>query len=89
MYFESAFVAYISARDTTLGTGAAAFTALNCVYWNSSISGRFDASNALGSRVTASGGNVNRGGIISGGSGEFPSMHGGAIANNSFTTTDT
>src|SRR6185295_1260933 len=87
--FTAAFVAYISARDTTKGTGAAAMTALNCLYWNSGISGSFDTSQAVGSRVTASGGNVNKGGIISGGSGEFPSMHGGAIANNSFVTTDT
>ena len=87
--FTAAFVAYISSRDTTQGTGAAAMTALNCLYWNSGISGTFDTSQAVGSRVTASGGNVNKGGIISGGSGEFPSMHGGAIANNSFTTTDT
>jgi hypothetical protein len=86
--FTAAFVAYISARDTTKGTGAGAFTALNCLYWNSGISGSFDTSRAVGSRVTASGGNVNRGGIISGASGEFPSMHGGGIANDNFTTTD-
>lgn len=87
--FTAAFVAYISARDTTKGTGAAAMTALNCLYWNSGISGSFDTSQPVGSRVTASGGNVNKGGIISGASGEFPSMHGGAIANDSFVTTDT
>jgi len=87
--FTAAFVAYISARDTTKGTGAAAFTALNSLYWNSGISGSFDTSKAVGSRVTASGGKVNKGGIISGGSAEFPSMHGGSIANDSFTTTDT
>ena len=87
--FTAAFVAYISARDTTKGTGASAFTALNSLYWNSGISGSFDTSKVVGSRVTASGGKVNKGGIISGGAAEFPSMHGGAIANDSFTTTDT
>ena len=87
--FTSAFVAYISARDTTKGTGAAAMTALNCLYWNSSISGSFDTSQAVGSRVTSSGGNVNKGGIISGGAAEFPSMHGGPIANDNLVTTDT
>jgi Domain of unknown function (DUF4157) len=84
-----AFVAYISARDTTSGVGAGAFRALGNIYWNTAISGTFNAAQALGSRVSASGGTVNRSGVISGGSGEFPSMHGGAIANNSVIVTDT
>jgi len=31
---------------------------------------------------------VNNGGAIAGGSGEFPSMHGGEIANNHFVLTE-
>jgi hypothetical protein len=84
-----AFVAYISARDTTRGTGAAAFRAIANVYWNTSVNGTFDATQPVGARVAASGGTLNRSGVIEGGSGEFPSMHGGAIANTSVTVTDT
>lgn len=83
------FVAYISARDTRLGTGANAFRALGSVYWNTMIEGSFDTAQPVGSRVSATGGALNRGGVIEGGSAEFPSMHGGAIANTSHSCTDT
>jgi len=87
--YGAAFVAYISARNTTGGFAAADFRAIGNVYWNVGISGNFNAANALGARVAASGGTVNRSGVIEGASGEFPSMHGGAVANNNFVTTDT
>ncbi len=84
-----AFVAYISARDTTRGTGRAAFRHLANVYWNFGITGHFDASRPLGSRVTiSSGGPVNRSGVIEGGSAEFPTRHGGPIINNNFRFRD-
>jgi uncharacterized protein DUF4157 len=87
--YGAAFVAYISARDTALGTGAAAFRAIGNVYWNVASTGTFDTTNPLGSRVTAAGGTVNRSGVISGASAEFPSLHGGTTGNSTFTTTDT
>jgi hypothetical protein len=87
--YGAAFVAYISARDTTGGFAAADFRAIANVYWNVGISGNFHASQPLGTRVAASGGTVNRSGVIEGASGEFPSMHGGATANDNFVTTDT
>jgi hypothetical protein len=79
----------LSARDTTAGAGAAAFRDLACVYWNLSAGGTFNATRPVGGRVTlTSPGNVNRGGVIEGGSGEFPAMHGGIIANGHDITTD-
>jgi len=35
--YGAAFVAYISARHIPTGTGAAAFRAVNCRYWNVSF----------------------------------------------------
>jgi hypothetical protein len=88
--FEDSFVTYLSARNIPAGTGAAAFRAIANVYWNLSASGRFDGAAAAGSRVTLSTpGTVNRSGVIEGASAEFPSMHGGTIANGHDTTTDT
>ena len=83
-YYGVGFVAYISARDTAAGT----FRDLASLYWNTSISGTFDTAQPVGSRVTATGGRLNRGNVIEGGSGEFPAMHGGAIANASHSCTD-
>jgi hypothetical protein len=83
-----AFVAYFSRRDTRVGTGANAFRAIAARYWNVSLDGTFDASQALGSRVNFTGGAVNVGGVINGGSAEYPSMHGGAIANTDHVLTD-
>jgi hypothetical protein len=81
-----AFVTYLSARDTISG----AFRDLANVYWNLSASGRFDTTKPVGSRVTlTSPGNVNRSRVLNGGSGEFPAIHGGNIANGHDTTTDT
>lgn len=80
------FVSYISARDATVA--GATFRDLASLYWNTSISGTFDTSRPVGSRVSATGGAVNRGGVIEGGSGEFPAMHGGPIANNSHSCKD-
>jgi hypothetical protein len=51
--YEIAFVSYISARDTTLGTGANAFTHLGHVYWNTAIDGTFTAAPLLGPQVPA------------------------------------
>jgi hypothetical protein len=88
--YGAAFVAYISARDTTRGTGARAFRALGCLYWNIPLTGTFDTSQPVGSRVSiGSGGTVNQGKIIEGGSGEFPSMHGGSTGNGTFVVTTT
>ncbi len=80
------FVAYISARDATVA--GATFRDLASLYWNTSISGTFDTAQPVGSRVSATGGAVNRGGVIEGGSAEFPAMHGGPIANASHSCTD-
>ncbi len=83
-YYGVGFVAYISARDTAAGT----FRDLANMYWNTSIQGTFDTAQPVGSRVTATGGAVNRSRAMDGGSGEFPAMHGGAIANASHSCTD-
>ena len=85
--YGAAFVAYISARDTTAAAGT--FRDLGAVYWNVGLTGTFDTAQPVGSRAAASGGAVNVGNVINGGSGEFPAMHGGAIGNDSFVCTDT
>jgi hypothetical protein len=88
--YADAFVTYLSARDTTLGTGAAAFRHLANVYWNLSAAGSFDATQPVGGRVALSRpGAVNHSRVIAGGSAEFPAMHGGIIANGHDVTTDT
>lgn len=88
--YGDAFVTYLSARDTTAGTGAAAFRHIANVYWNLSAAGRFDTTQAIGSRVSlTTPGAVNHSHVIEGASGEFPAMHGGTIANGHDTTTDT
>jgi Domain of unknown function (DUF4157) len=88
--YGDAFVTYLSARDTTVGTGAAAFRHLANVYWNLSADGRFDTTQAVGARVTlTSPGAINHSRVIEGASGEFPAMHGGTIANGHDVTTDT
>jgi hypothetical protein len=88
--YGDAFVTYLSARDTTAGTGAAAFRDLANVYWNLSAEGRFDTTQAVGARVTlTSPGAINHSHVIEGGSGEFPAIHGGTIANGHDVTTDT
>jgi len=88
--YADAFVTYLSARDTTAGTGAAAFRDLATVYWNLSAGGNFDTTQPVGGRVTLTApGTVHHGGVIVGGSAEFPSMHGGNIANGHDTITDT
>jgi hypothetical protein len=80
----------LSARDTTAGAGAAAFRDLANVYWNLSAEGRFDTTQAVGARVTlTSPGAINHSHVIEGGSGEFPAIHGGTIANGHDVTTDT
>ncbi len=80
--YGDAFVTYLSARDTTAGTGAVAFRDIASVYWNLSAGGTFDATQPLNSRVRFTGSHTpRRGGVIQGGSGEFPAMHGGTIAN--------
>ena len=87
--YGDAFVTYLSARDTTAGTGAGAFRDLANVYWNLSAAGRFDTTQPVGSRVSLTApGNVNHSGVIEGGSAEFPAIHGGTIANGHDTTTD-
>ncbi len=87
--YGDAFVTYLSARDTTAGTDAAAFRDLANVYWNQSMGGRFDATQPVGDRVTATEpGIVNHSGVIEGGTSEFPAIHGGTIANGHDTTTD-
>jgi hypothetical protein len=88
--FDDAFVAYLSARNIPAGTGAAAFRAIANVYWNITASGQFDGARVPGSRVTLSRpATTNRSGINDGASAEFPSMHGGTIANGRDVTTDT
>jgi hypothetical protein len=87
-----AFVAFISARDTTAGGDAAAFRHLAHVYWNLSLAGNFNTARAVGARVhVTDGGRTNHGGVIAGRSGAFPTMHGGAQfndeANANLTTT--
>ena len=83
------FVSTLSARHIPDGTGAAAFRHLNHVHWNFSLDGTFDAARPLGARVTVNGGIVNHSRMFSGFDPDNPPMHGGAIVNDSFTTTDT
>ncbi|MCY1019295.1 DUF4157 domain-containing protein [Pyxidicoccus sp. MSG2] len=88
-----AFVAYVTAQDTTAGTGAGAFRTLAHVYWNLSVSGTFDGAGATAaSRVTVTGGGqTNTSRVFSGADSNFPTMHGGAVfntqANANLTTT--
>jgi len=87
--YSDAFVTYISARDTTAGTGGRAFRDIANIYWNLSASGNFDASRAVGSRIRlTTPGTVNHGRVAEGGSAEFPAIHGGTIANGHDITTD-
>jgi hypothetical protein len=83
------FVAYISARDRIVGTTADAYRATGCVYWNVSIDGHWDNADPVATRMSTTGGTVNRSGVINGASGEYPSMHGGAAAITFLTTTTT
>jgi hypothetical protein len=76
-----AFVAFIEARDTT-AAGGAGFRPIAHVYWNLSLAGTFDTTQPTGSQVTVtSGGTTNVGGVIEGGSGDFPARHAGATFN--------
>jgi hypothetical protein len=83
------FVSTLSARHIPDGTGAGAFRHLNHVHWNFSIDGDFDATAAVGGRVTANGGNINRSGMIPGVDVDNRPMHGGPIINDNFSDTDT
>lgn len=87
--FSFGFVSTLSARHIPDGVGAGAFRHLNHVHWNASVSGRFDTAAAIGSRVTMTGGALNRSRPFSGFDPDHPPMHGGAIMNNSFKITTT
>jgi hypothetical protein len=82
--YGAAFVGYISARDTTAGTTAAAYRATGCVYWNAMLDGHWDNRDPVATRMHTTGGAVRRGGVIGGASPEFPSMHGGTAALTTF-----
>jgi len=83
------FVTTLSARHIPDGTGAAAFRHLNHMHWNFGLDGTFDGALALGGRVNITGGAVNHSKMFGGIDPANPPMHGGAIANDSFHTTDT
>ncbi|MDO6416128.1 DUF4157 domain-containing protein [Sphingomonas sp. BIUV-7] len=87
--FSVGFVSTLSASHIPDGTNEAAFRHLNHVHWNSSVTGTFDTTAAVGGRVTLNGGAVNRSRSIPGFDVDNRPMHGGAIINNSFQTTDT
>ncbi len=83
------FVSTLSARHIPDGTGAAAFRHLNHVHWNFMIDGTFDTTAPVGTRVNATGGTVNRSGMIPGVDVDNRPMHGGPIINDNFSDTDT
>lgn len=83
------FVSTVSARHIPDGTDAAAFRHLNHVHWNFMVSGQFDTTAAVGARVTLTGGTVNRSRAIPGFDVDNRPMHGGAVINDNFQTTDT
>lgn len=83
------FVSTLSARHKPTGTGAAAFRHLNHVHWNFGVTGNFDTTRAVGSRINLTGGRVNRSGVISGFDRANRPMHGGSIINNNFNSVDT
>jgi hypothetical protein len=87
--YGMAFVGYISARDTTVGTGAAAYHPTGNVYWNFGIDGHWNNADPVATRMVTSGGTVNHSRAFDGGSGEFPSMHGGTSSHNLEVTTTT
>jgi hypothetical protein len=82
------FVSTLSARHIPDGTGAAAFRHLNHMHWNFTLDGTFDGALALGARVTVTGGAINHSKMFSGADPANMPMHGGAIVNDNFTTTD-
>lgn len=82
------FVSTLSARHKPTGTGAAAFRHLNHVHWNFGVTGNFDTTRAVGSRINLTGGRVNRGGVSSGFDRANRPMHGGSIINNNFNSVD-
>jgi len=72
-----ASVAYLSARNTT-GTGPASFRHLGHVLWRFGMSGVFDSSRAVGSRILRiNGGIPTHGPAASGVNAQYPPMHGG------------
>jgi hypothetical protein len=83
------FVSTLSARHIPDGTGAAAFRHLNHVHWNFMVSGTFDTTQPVASRVNLEGGAVNRSGVIPGLDVDNRPMHGGDIINDNFNTVDT
>jgi hypothetical protein len=82
------FVSTLSARHIPDGTGAGAFRHLNHMHWNFGLDGTFDAALALGGRVNVTGGAVNHSKMFSGFDPALPPMHGGAVVNDNFHTTD-
>ncbi len=83
------FVATVSARHTTAGTDAAAFRHLGHMHWNFALNGTFNAALPLHGRVTVTDGAVNHSAMFAGFDAANPPMHGGAICNDNFLTTDT
>jgi hypothetical protein len=83
------FVSYISARDTTAGTGAAAFQHLGHVYWGFNVLGVFDPALPLNKRVEILYSRTWHSGVYPGGSSKYQSMHGGSILNDNIRREDT
>jgi hypothetical protein len=83
------FVSTLSARHIPDGTGAAAFRHLNHMHWNFSVDGTFDGALPLHGRVTVNGGAINHSRMFPGFDPDNPPMHGGAVINDNFRTTDT
>jgi hypothetical protein len=78
--FGSAFVTYISARDTSVPKPGA-FRHLAHVYWNLSIDGDFDAAREAGAQVRVGSAATNAGGVVAGESAADPPIIGGTVAN--------
>ena len=83
------FVVYVSARDTTVAVGAAAFRHLAHCYWNMSLNGTFDTTQPAGSQVSLGTGVTNVGRVRSGASAADPPIIGGDVPNMVATITDT
>lgn len=83
------FVAYMSARDTTVAVAPAAFQHLAHCYWNMSLNGTFDTTRPAGSQVTLATGVTNVSRVFSGASTAHPPIIGGDVPNDVATITDT
>jgi len=86
-FYESSFVSYFSARDTTVN-GAAPFQHLLNVPWRFSIYGFFDATRPAGSRMSVLFAFTRAESLSSGVNSAAPPIIGGPVPNETATVTD-